>query len=113
MRGILLEQLETLYDKIYNKKTKSYFREVLISYQNESYRSAVVMLYSVVISDILYKLSDMDTIYEDENAKSILNYIREEQKDKPNSPEWEKKIIEEVNKKTKLIDSSLLEILII
>lgn len=103
-----MEQLETLYDKIYNKKTKSYFREVLISYQNESYRSAVVMLYSVVISDILYKLSDMDTIYEDENAKSILNYIREEQKDKPNSPEWEKKIIEEVNKKTKLIDSSLL-----
>ena len=39
-------------DNIYSSKTREYFREVLSSYSNGNYRSAVVMLYSVCICDL-------------------------------------------------------------
>lgn len=66
-----MEQIESLYENINKKETQEYFKEVLISYQNGSYRSAMVMLYSVVISDILYKLKDMVSIFNDEKAKKF------------------------------------------
>ena len=40
-------------DDIYFQKTREYFDEVLSSYANGNYRSAVVMLYSVAICDLL------------------------------------------------------------
>ena len=43
-------------DDIYFSKTREYFKEVLSSYANGNYRSAIVMLYSIAICDILYKL---------------------------------------------------------
>lgn len=107
--GFIMEQIETLYDNINKKETQRYFKEVLISYQNGSYRSAVVMLYSVVISDILYKLKDMDSIFDDSNAKKILQWIKEEQDRNPNSSEWEKELIKKVKSQTKLIDALLFE----
>ena len=99
-----MEQIESLYENINKKESQEYFKEVLISYQNGSYRSAIVMLYSVVISDILYKLKDMVSIFNDEKAKKILDEIQEMQSRNPNSPEWEKVLIEKVKEKTKLID---------
>lgn len=104
-----MEQLETLYSKINHKKTKEYFREVLISYQNESYRSAIVMLYSIVIADILYKLSEMEAVYGDKNAKNILEDMRKKQKDANNKSQWEKRLIDDVKNKTKLLDLQLYE----
>ena len=95
-----MEQIESLYENINKKETQEYFKEVLISYQNGSYRSAIVMLYSVVISDILYKLKDMVSIFNDEKAKKILDEIQEMQSRNPNSPEWEKVLIEKVKEKT-------------
>ena len=41
-------------DDIYFSKTREYFKEVLSSYANGNYRSAIVMLYSIAICDILY-----------------------------------------------------------
>ncbi|UVJ08044.1 hypothetical protein [Staphylococcus aureus] len=104
-----MEQIETLYENINKKEIKKYFREVLISYQNGSYRSAIVMLYSVVISDIIYKLKDMDSIFNDEKAKKILEDIQDKQSRNPNSPEWEIVLIEEVRNQTKLINPLLYE----
>lgn len=104
-----MEQIESLYENINKKETQEYFREVLMSYQNGSYRSAIVMLYSVVISDILYKLKDMVSIFDDEQAKKILDEIQKMQSENPNSPEWEKGLIEKVKQKTKLIDALLYE----
>lgn len=43
-------------DEIYFANTRDYFKEVISSYGSGNYRSATVMLYSVVICDILLKL---------------------------------------------------------
>ena len=41
-------------EKIYFNKTREYFNEVMASYSIENYRSAIVMLYAVVICDLIY-----------------------------------------------------------
>ncbi len=46
-------------DSIYFAKTKEYFNEVISSYANGNYRSAVVMLYSVAVCDLLFKLKEL------------------------------------------------------
>ncbi|MBO5344500.1 MAG: hypothetical protein J6A51_01210, partial [Clostridia bacterium] len=63
------------YENIYNEKTKNYFEEVLSSYNNKNYRSAVVMLYSVVIYDIIAKIKELDEIYNQEWAKKTIKEI--------------------------------------
>ena len=63
------------FDNIYFQKTKKYFKEVISSYSNGNYRSAIVMLYSVAICDILFKLEELKDMYNDEVAKEILQNI--------------------------------------
>ncbi|MGG3989717.1 hypothetical protein [Heyndrickxia ginsengihumi] len=92
-------------EQIYHPKTREYFKEVLQSYVNGSYRSAVVMLYSVVMCDLIYKLKDLKELYDDETAKSILDKIEEEQKKNPTNPgSWEGVLIEEVKTRTLLLE---------
>src|SRR4028118_1713634 len=99
--------LENLSEKIHYGKTKDYFQEVLSSYHNGNYRSAVVMLWSVAVCDIVYKLEYLvDLLYEDSGAKSILDCIKESQKDNPKSPSWEFELIQDTHKHTKLLDHS-------
>ena len=62
-------------EKIYFTKTKEYFQEVISSYSNGNYRSAVVMLYSICICDLLYKLQELKDIYNDSTAINILQTI--------------------------------------
>lgn len=93
------------YENIKHTKTKEYFSEVMQSYVSGSYRSAVVMLYSVVISDLVYKLKDLKDIYDDKKAIEILELVESRQKQSPKSSEWEVFLIEEVIKKTSLLES--------
>lgn len=97
--------LEETSEKIYFSKTKEYFNEVLSSYHNENYRSAIVMLWSVVICDIIYKLNHLVDIYDDKQAKIILKTIERIQTNNPKSSEWEIKLIEESWNNTQLIDN--------
>lgn len=97
--------LEETSEKIYFSKTKEYFNEVLSSYHNENYRSAIVMLWSVVICDIIYKLNHLVDIYDDKQAKNILKTIEHIQTNNPKSSEWEIKLIEESWNNTQLIDN--------
>ncbi len=97
--------LEETSEKIYFSKTKEYFNEVLSSYHNENYRSAIVMLWSVVICDIIYKLNHLVDIYDDKQAKNILKTIECIQTNNPKSSEWEIKLIEESWNNTQLIDN--------
>lgn len=97
--------LEETSEKIYFSKTKEYFNEVLSSYHNENYRSAIVMLWSVVICDIIYKLNHLVDIYDDKQAKNILKTIERIQTNNPKSSEWEIKLIEESWNNTQLIDN--------
>ena len=41
---------------IYFPQIKNYFREIVSSYDNGNYRSAIVMLYSTIVCDLLLKL---------------------------------------------------------
>lgn len=68
--------LET--DGIYFSKTKEYFKEVVSSYINGNYRSATVMLYSVAICDILFKLQELKDMYNDSVATRILQKIEQD-----------------------------------
>ena len=84
--------LENLSERIHYGKTKSYFQEVLSSYHNSNYRSAVVMLWSVAIDDIVYKLQNLVDLYEDAVAKSILDELTVLQSSDPRSASWEVKL---------------------
>ena len=97
------------YENIYNEKTKNYFKEVLNSYNNENYRSSVVMLYSVVIYDIVAKLKELDEIYNQEWAKKILKEINTQRKTMPKSPEWEKTLLEKVQQQNDFLSLSIVE----
>ncbi len=98
--------LEKMSDSIHYGKTKEYFREVLSSYHNGNYRSAVVMLWSVAVCDIVYKLQSLIDLYDDASAKAILDELSEIQDRDQKSAAWELKLIDDVNDKTHLLDSS-------
>lgn len=94
------------YDRIYSPKTKEYFREVINSYQNQNYRSAVVMLYSLVVTDLLLKLQELKDMYNDTVAGEILDEINKSRN--PNytnqKSKWEWELIENINKRTQLLE---------
>lgn len=98
--------IELSAERIEDSRTKEYFREVLSSYINGNYRSAVVMLWSVVICDLVYKLEKLEEIYNEPTAKSILKDIRQKQEDNPQRPDWEYELIENIKRRTVLIDES-------
>ena len=63
------------------------------------------MLYSVVMSDLIYKLKDLKELYDDETARSILENIEQEQNKNPSNPgSWEGVLIEEVKTRTFLLE---------
>ncbi|MBD0328100.1 MAG: hypothetical protein ICV68_16875, partial [Pyrinomonadaceae bacterium] len=98
--------LENLSEKIHYGKTKDYFQEVLSSYHNGNYRSAVVMLWSVAVCDIVYKLEYLVDLYQDAVAKSILDELTTLQNKDSKSSSWEVKLIEDNHKNTTLLDNS-------
>ena len=86
--------LET--DGIYFSKTKEYFKEVVSSYINGNYRSATVMLYSVAICDILFKLQELKDMYNDSVATRILQKIEQEKAESESKSHWEKTLLAEL-----------------
>jgi len=98
--------LEKMAEKIHYGKSKGYFEEVLSSYHNENYRSAVVMLWSVAVCDIVFKLQSLIDLYNDSSAKEILDEVSELQRNDPKSSAWELKLIDDVSEKTHLLDTS-------
>ena len=97
--------LEHISEKIHFGKTKEYFYEVLSSYNNGNYRSAVVMLWSVAIVDLVDKLQVLMEVHEDKAAKSILDKIISSQSKNPTSPAWESILIDEIFAKTSFLDN--------
>ena len=101
--------LEQIMQEINDAKSAEYFGEVFSSYQNENYRSAIVMLWSVAACDALFKLRHLVDVYGDKTAQNILNDVAKMQKENPRSPEWEAKLFEWIADKTQLIDPSDLQ----
>jgi len=97
--------IERLAEKIYNEKTREYFKEVQSSYFNGNFRSAVVVLYSVVIFDLLYKMRDLRDIYNDEGAEKILVEFEEKQKQNPKDSKWESDLYTNIHQRTKFLSN--------
>ncbi|WP_429970330.1 hypothetical protein ACQW5G_04780 [Fructilactobacillus sp. Tb1] len=60
-------------NKIPNNQIKKYMKEVISSYDNKNYRSAIIMLHTIVYTDLYAKLMDLRDIYKDEKATKILS----------------------------------------
>ena len=88
--------LELAAERITDARTKRYFSEVMTSYSCGCNRSAIVILWSVTICDILFKLVQLAEQYGDTIAKGILKDIEMIRVANPNSPEWEWKLVVEV-----------------
>lgn len=102
-RGVKRMQLQES-DEIYFSKTKEYFQEVISSYSIGNYRSATVMLYSVAISDLLFKLQELKDMYNDKKADEILNKINETRSDDKHRSKWEKEIVDKVYNETNFLN---------
>ncbi|MEX9941493.1 hypothetical protein AB7Z36_14535 [Providencia rettgeri] len=98
--------LESQKNKIYDKRIRKYFEEVYKSYANDCYRSATVMLWSVVVCDIIFKLQELQDVHNDKVAEKILLEIKVLQEDDPYSPKWEKELIKKVFERTQLLDTA-------
>lgn len=90
--------------KIYSPKTREYFKEVISSYANGNYRSAIVMLYSVCLCDLLFKLEELKDMYNDSTAKGILHAIELNKTNSNSKSSWEKELVDEIKNKTELLD---------
>ena len=101
--------IENLIDNIFSSKTRDYFQEVIQTYYTNCYRSSIVMLYSVVICDLIYKLEELRDVYNDATSKKILLEIEGLQQANPKSPDWENKLVEMIADRTKLLEISDVE----
>lgn len=95
--------IEQKMESIPDPKTRKLFEEVYSSYQHGNYRSAVVMLWSVVVADIIFKLKFLDDTYRNKKAASVLRDIRNTQEAKPESSEWEKELLKKAYEELKFI----------
>lgn len=89
-----------------NKNTKGYFAEVVSCYNSGNYRSAVVMLWSVAVCDLLFKLNELAERYDDTKAKKILAEIKSQQENNKRSPKWEEELINKISERTELLNTS-------
>jgi len=98
--------IELTSEEIFDSRSKRNFAEVYGCYANGHYRSAVVMLWSVVVTDILFKLEQLANAYSDKASQDILTAVSTAQSQNPKSPEWELTLIRDVQGKTELLDTS-------
>lgn len=89
-------------ENIYFPQIKDYFREIISSYDNGNYRSAMVMLYSTIVCDLILKLKELSDVYNDAKAEKLLEEINRERKQSCNST-WEWKLIEAIRERTELL----------
>ncbi|PGB56851.1 hypothetical protein [Bacillus anthracis] len=101
------ETIQELATKIYHQKTREYFEEVLNTFENGNYRSSIVMLCTVVICDLVFKLKDLEEIHGDEKAAKILEDLNAEKEAKPVSPDWENQLIEKAFNEAKLLENDV------
>lgn len=101
--------IENLSENIFSNKTREYFEEVTQTYYTNCFRSSIVMLYSVVVCDLIFKLEELRDIYNDNTAKKILLEVESMQKANPTSPNWENKLVEMIAERTTLLEISDIE----
>lgn len=89
-------------ENIYFPQIRGYFKEIVSSYDNGNYRSAMVMLYSTIVCDLLLKLKELNEVYSDKKAEEILAEVEKKRKGAMSS-EWEWTLIKKIREKTELL----------
>jgi hypothetical protein len=95
---------EDTINKIHNTNSKEYFLEAYRSYISGNNRACTVMLWSIVVYDVISKLTEMESIYSDSAASKALTELKKFQTDNPKNSEWELNIVEKIFKEFELID---------
>ena len=103
--------VEQAANKIHDHRTKEYFGEVTNNYFNGNYRSSLVMLWTVVICDLVYKLQYLKDIHNDEKSIAILDEMVDFQVKNPANPKWEETILKEIFSRTNLLEAHELDAL--
>lgn len=98
--------IEAMKERIFSPITKKYFEEVYSCYIHNNYRSAIVMLWSVIILDAVEKLQQLKSQYQDLAAITILDSINTLKEEDPTASAWERRLIKEISEKTGLMDRS-------
>lgn len=91
-------------DKIYFSQTKVYLEEIVRAYDVGNYRSAMVMLYSTIVCDLLMKLRELSDVYADKKAEKILKEIEASRSSHDMRSAWEWQLIDRLHKETQMID---------
>lgn len=91
-------------EQIVESKTREHFQEVLGTYANGHYRSAVVTLWSVVVCDLLYKLQALRDLHQNSNAKRVLDEIAKNQSEHPTKSDWENYLVKEAHETLQLLE---------
>lgn len=84
-----IPSIDELMNHIHDARSKECMKEVLSCFYSDNLRSAVVMLYATVVSDLYYKILDLVAIYNDAGAKQIKQYVDNEWQCHPKLPTWE------------------------
>lgn len=89
----------SLFDlrNIQNKEIREYFSEVLRCYENESYRSSILVLYTVVLYDLFFKLKELSDEYGDSIATQILCDVEREMIQNKDKSSWENLLIQKLH----------------
>ncbi|KQM73715.1 hypothetical protein [Sphingomonas sp. Leaf20] len=93
-------------DRIVDHRSRAYFVEVSRSFSNDCYRSAIVMLWTVVVCDMVYKLQSLRDLYADAGAGKLLQDVEAKRTVNPNSPDWEIYLLDQVFARTKILEAS-------
>ena len=90
---------------IHDSRSKESMKEVLSCFYSDNLRSAVVMLYATVVSDLYYKITDLVAIYNDTGAEEIKKYVDDEWYDHPKLqlPTWETEMPKRCREKNKIL----------
>ena len=92
-------------ERILDRRSREYFGEVARSFATGCYRSSLVMLWTVVVCDLVYKLQTLRDMHGDATANNLLRDVEAKQVANPTSPDWEIYLLDEVFKRTKLLEA--------
>lgn len=98
--------IELSSERIVDVRSRRHFDEVHRCYNTKCYRAAVVVLWTVVVCDLYFKVVELADVYGDATADSILQSVRKKQQQNPKSPDWESLLLEEIANRTELLTSA-------
>lgn len=98
-----IPSIDELMNHIHDARSKECMKEVLSCFYSDNLRSAVVMLYATVVSDLYYKITDLVAIYNDTGAEEIKKYVDDEWHDHPKLPTWETEMPKRCREKNKIL----------